>query len=500
MIKKESNYLFELIKTLSKGEKRSFKLFVNYSTSGEKKYLLLFDIIDSTNEYNEAKIKEQLKVEKILTPLPVLKNYLQELILIFLRYYNSGNSVESKIRDYLADADILHSKGLEDFRDKSLRRAMALARRHEKYEAVLMILNKEWDYKSIFNPKDISEDYEKVNEDLSRSLEYRKLILKVSKSLEKGEIRDQQLKEEWDDIIQNPLMSLEKKPTGYEEKYFFHHNWMRYFHRTRDYKKCCYHQEQLIKHFESRPEMLVEYKTEYMFELNGLVVAHSQNLDLIKSKEALAKLIQMQQWNLFLPERITLIDTTLIALSNIMHGFFSTNFEEVLQIAKQAENLLTTENASPRHKAFLFLNLAKVYLCLGEYDKALYWNNAILNEAAENKRDDFNVLARIFNLIIHYELKNYDLLPSLIRSTNNFLEKRQRLYKVENVIIEFLRDRLSEANNSKEQSNLFKNLKNEFAEIIKDSFEAKAFEYFDFILWLQSKIENTTVAELLKRK
>ena len=66
------------------------------------------------------------------------------------------------------------------------------------------------------------------------------------------------------------------------------------------------------------------------------------------------------------------------------------------------------------------------------------------------------VLARIFNLIIHYELKNYDLLPSLIRSTNNFLEKRQRLYKVENVIIEFLLDRLSEANNSKEQSNLFK--------------------------------------------
>ena len=264
------------------------------------------------------------------------------------------NSVESKIRDYLADADILHSKGLEDFRDKSLRRAMALARRHEKYEAVLMILNKEWNYKSIFNPKDISEDYEKVNEDLSRSLEYRKLILKVSKSLEKGEIRDQQLKEEWDDIIQNPLMSLEKKPTGYEEKYFFHHNWMRYFHRTRDYKKCCYHQEQLIKHFESRPDMLVEYKTEYMFELNGLVVAHCQNLDLIKAKETLTKLIQLQQWNLFPAERITLIDTTLIALSNIMHGFFSTNFEEVLQIAKQAVQLLTTENASSRHKAFRF--------------------------------------------------------------------------------------------------------------------------------------------------
>ena len=459
MIKKESNYLFDLIKTLSKGEKRSFKFFVNYSTSGEKKYLVLFNILDSSNGYDEVKIKAQLKVEKISTPLPVLKNYLQELVLMFLRYYNSGNSIESKIRDYLADADILHSKGLEDFRDKSLRKAKALAKKHEKHEAILMILNKEWNYKSIFNPKEVSKEYEKVIEDLSRSLEYRKLIFKVSQSLEKGEIRDQQLKKEWDDIIQNPLMSLEKEPAGYEEKYFFHHNLMRYYHRTRDYEKCCYHQEQLIKHFESHPDLLVEYKIEYMFELNGLVVAYCQNLDLVKAKETLVKLIQMRKWDLYPPERVTLLDTTLIAFSNIMHGFFSINFEEVLTIAKQAEQLLKTENASSRHKAFLFLNLAKVYLCLGEYDKALYWNNAILNEAAENKRDDFNVLAWIFNLIIHYELKNYDLLPSLIRSTNNFLEKRQRLYKVENVIIEFLRDRLSEANNSKGQSNLFKNLK-----------------------------------------
>ena len=263
----------------------------------------------------------------------------------------------------MSDADVLHSKGLENFRDKSLRKAKALAMKHEKHEAVLMILNKEWNYKSIFNPKEVSKEYEKVIEDLTRSLEYRKLIFKVSQSLEKGEIRDQQLKKEWDDIIQNPLMSLEKEPMGYEEKYFFHHNWMRYFHRTREYKKCCYHQEQLIKHFESRPDLLVEYKIEYMFELNGLVVAHCQNLDLIKAKETLTKLIQLQQWNLFPAERITLIDTTLIALSNIMHGFFSIDFEEVLQIAKQAEELLKKENASSHHKAFLFLNLAKIYIC-----------------------------------------------------------------------------------------------------------------------------------------
>ena len=256
----------------------------------------------------------------------------------------------------------------------------------------------------------------------------------------------------------------------------------------------------MIKHFESRPDLLVEYKIEYMFELNGLVVAHCQNLDLIKAKETLTKLIQLQQWNLFPAERITLIDTTLIALSNIMHGFFSIDFEEVLQIAKQAEELLKKENASSHHKAFLFLNLAKIYICTGEFEKALHWNNAILNEVPENKRDDFNVLAWIFNLIIHLELGNIDLMLSLVKSTHKFLEKRKRLYKVENIILEFLKEKVLEVTNRKELIELFKKLKSDFEAIVKDPYEAKAFEYFDFILWLQSKIENTTVAELLKRK
>ena len=50
MVKKDR--LFELIKSLSKSEKRYFKLFCS-SESGKSNYLKLFDAIDKQEVYNE---------------------------------------------------------------------------------------------------------------------------------------------------------------------------------------------------------------------------------------------------------------------------------------------------------------------------------------------------------------------------------------------------------------------------------------------------------------
>jgi len=55
---KESIALFDLIKTLTKSEKRYIKLFFKLQ-EGDKKYEQLFDAIHKQNEYDERKIKEQ---------------------------------------------------------------------------------------------------------------------------------------------------------------------------------------------------------------------------------------------------------------------------------------------------------------------------------------------------------------------------------------------------------------------------------------------------------
>lgn len=53
-----------LIQSLTKSEKRYFKMFTSLQ-SGEKSYLKLFDAIEKMEEYDEEKIKKCSK-EKIL--------------------------------------------------------------------------------------------------------------------------------------------------------------------------------------------------------------------------------------------------------------------------------------------------------------------------------------------------------------------------------------------------------------------------------------------------
>jgi hypothetical protein len=62
---KPSNELFELIKSLTKSEKRFFKLQSSLQ-SGDKNYIRLFDTIDKMSEYDEEEVKSNFKGEKFI--------------------------------------------------------------------------------------------------------------------------------------------------------------------------------------------------------------------------------------------------------------------------------------------------------------------------------------------------------------------------------------------------------------------------------------------------
>ena len=55
---RSSDYLFRLIKALSKGDRRNFKLFAQLQ-DGDKQYIKLFDAIDRQSEYDEEKLLKQ---------------------------------------------------------------------------------------------------------------------------------------------------------------------------------------------------------------------------------------------------------------------------------------------------------------------------------------------------------------------------------------------------------------------------------------------------------
>ena len=65
MAKKNSDPVFQLIKSLTKAEKRYFKLFATRQKSAEDaKFIKLFDLIDKQKDYDEGKILEKERAIK----------------------------------------------------------------------------------------------------------------------------------------------------------------------------------------------------------------------------------------------------------------------------------------------------------------------------------------------------------------------------------------------------------------------------------------------------
>src|SRR4051812_39408135 len=124
--------LYQLIRSLSKSEKRNFKLFANRLQGNEEsKFMMLFDVMDKLNEYSEEKILQ--KAEGISkTQLSNLKAHLYKQILLSLRLHASNQDLDIYLREQIDYAKLLYNKGLYNQSLKMLDKAKITAIEFEK--------------------------------------------------------------------------------------------------------------------------------------------------------------------------------------------------------------------------------------------------------------------------------------------------------------------------------------------------------------------------------
>ena len=111
MTSTQKDALFILVKSLSKSEKRQFKLYVGrLGVNADAKFLALFNLMDKMRTYREETILESGIVKK--SQLSNLKAHLYKQILISLRLNPGNQNVRVQIREQLDFATILYQKGL----------------------------------------------------------------------------------------------------------------------------------------------------------------------------------------------------------------------------------------------------------------------------------------------------------------------------------------------------------------------------------------------------
>ena len=112
MHKQQTDHLVQLILSLTKAEKRHFRLFATRNqASDDILFLQLFDMIEKQRGYDEALILKKIpQIKK--RQLSNLKAHLYKQLLMSLRLLSKNNYRDVEIREKIDYAKVLYVKGL----------------------------------------------------------------------------------------------------------------------------------------------------------------------------------------------------------------------------------------------------------------------------------------------------------------------------------------------------------------------------------------------------
>ena len=141
---KKTNHLHELIHSMTKNEKRYFKISASKHVIGSKNnYVLLFDFVVKQTEPNDDEIRDKFKGENLIKRLSAAKYDLYNLILRSLNEYHTMDTIKGQIRDQLQRASVLQNKALYAKAQKVLVTAKKQAYQFDEFKLLLDIIEQE---------------------------------------------------------------------------------------------------------------------------------------------------------------------------------------------------------------------------------------------------------------------------------------------------------------------------------------------------------------------
>ncbi|MDX1652180.1 MAG: hypothetical protein R3277_06795 [Brumimicrobium sp.] len=502
MPKTASPALFELISSMSKSEKRYFKLFASRHTIGdENNYVKIFDFIESQQSFNEEEIYEHFSGEAFLNKFSITKNRLYEQIMRSLDSYYSNSSIDTQVHRLIHGAQILYNKGLYDHAKRQLLSAEKLAEKNQRYLLLQQVNNQLRDIIETEGYRNHSEkDLEKIHhtDHLHREMQAYLGELWILKSTlfmymnQKGKSRSEGDLRFFQNLFSRYQNLKKPQKVSYEITYLENHFESAYYFAIHDKQGSLDALERNLRLMKKHDQMIVSSPNKYLSLLTNIIHLESAAGNFRKVHDLLKELkFFTSNYNIPLNEDLEIKLFSSTFSTELMLFIHKAEFDKALSIEQEIIDGFKRfgEGITPLRKAYLAFNLAVANFGTNNFSRSLYWVNEILNDGDLDQKEDIIAFAKILNLIIHYELKNDQLLPYALKSTARFLKKRNRVYRFETVFLKHIR-KISNADDRFEVEQVLKSIEQEIDEIASDPFESVAFEYFDFRSWLKSKIKN----------
>ena len=499
---KKSDDLFQLIKSLSRNERRYFRLFSQLQ-KGDKEYLNLFVALDKLKEYDEKKFKEKNREKAFVKNLAWRKHHLHNLILKSLESYH--DSFDTEVYSLLHRNEVLYEKGLYKQCRKILNKAKAIAQKYEMFHIIFEILNWEDVIASKLFEVDTQLNVIQESKDniviLSNLTDYKNILMEIYNLHHViGVFRKPEEKKKLNHIITSKLWKSDSEAMTFKAKRHFYYSHFLYCFMNGDFKSGFEYTKKCVDSFLTQPEQIAYNSHFYITATNAFLYCCTV---LKKHEEMFEAILKLNENKKHFTKRSERAAATLLSYHELGYYMMTGKIQKGLEAAKriEMEMLEFDDIMSSLEKFSIYMNLAFLYFMAGKYKETIAWLYKIIGAGGLKARADFDSMVRIFYIIAQYEKgSSAQFMKSLLRSTYRFLIKREQMYKYEKIILDFIRKKLIRMNSGDDLVELLKGLREQLLAIQKDPFEGRPLEYFDLISWINSKIENRPFAEVLMEK
>ena len=508
MANHQKDFLFVLIKSLSKSEKRQFKIFASrLETSSNTKFIELFNVLDKSEFYDEKLILKSGIIKKV--QLSNLKSYLYKQILVSIRLNIPSQNTRYQIREQIDFATILYNKGLYKQSLKILDKTKILAMENDEKLMAYEIV----EFEKLIESQYITRSIQGRADELviqAKELNYQNTISsKLSNlslqlygiMLKTGYVKSDDEYKQIDSYFNKHISKFDESKFGFREKYWFYNANLWHSFLVQDFLASYKYAYKWVTLFYDNPNMI--YLNPVFFLKGNHYLLES--LFMLKYKSKFKKyllLLEETTNDPRFPVNDNIASLSFLYLYNnklnyhILEGTFSESEYLIPEILEKLK--LHSEHLDEHHEMLFFYKIASIYFGNEKYVECIFYLEKIINNKNLSMREDLMCFARLLSLIAHYELGNDYYLENQLKNTYKFLLKMNDLHEVQKEIMRFMKNL-----NSIYPSDIkkeFTKMRERFIELENNTYEKRAFLYLDIISWLESKIENRKISDIIKEK
>ncbi|MBK9255666.1 MAG: hypothetical protein IPM42_09290 [Saprospiraceae bacterium] len=509
MPKQQTDHLIELIRSLTKAEKRSFRLYTTRQNNADDKlFILLFDYIETNKNYQEELLLQKYPQIKKSQLSNIKANLLKHLLSV-LRHLYKDSCEEMIILEMLDHARIFQSKGIHKASLDILEKAKKHALKYDVLLPALLAINEERLIESNYitgstasKANQLKSESESIMKRLKIQNDLANLsVILYSMYLKYGYVRDKKDFEFIKEFFEIHLPKIDPLELNFHSRIYYFQSCVWFYHMAQDFLNYYKFSKKWTDTFESEPEMIRSEKILYLKgmhnTLNALYMANKAD----KFVYAYQEFTRFGNMN---SDTFDINETSVFELFRYIHLlnkiFLTGEYDQgVLEIRELTEVLKSNRFHWDINRLMVFYyKVACVYFGADDFGKSLDYLHKINNSPIQNIREDVQCFARILSLICHFELGNEVLVSYQIKSVYRYLSKMENLQSVQKEILSFIR---------KTPQLYPKNLKSEFIKLrsklmkyAEDPYEKRPFLYLDIISWLNSKILSKRIQTIIKEK